>query len=415
MVGISRWAGQGSYRTVQRFFSQALPWAMLFWMFFRQHVYRSDEVFTCQRGRRSRSHQSGETHPWPGPVLFPVCMHKPVPGLPSSRYPWSASSNGARSRFTSSRSCAVTQKRRPARPKRTPRSRGPSTAQRRPGRPKGSKNTPKSRGAPSRRSCASPACSEPVAGDRRGDLADLFGARRALRQPPRSADGATEESASDFPLAMRCRSVLPLRRLLWMGGGPIANMAARWITTTYQGNTSKRLRWRDTSQTPPVPGATAPQRVHTAVECRHPCQDSTCAPRPVPMSSCSAVTWHQSTRHLWTTIACGSKSNLTSGMAKQYWGAGRFHAGHTNRGHQMCGEPLVVHGQCGVPSPGGRAAACPGLQCSGLESRLSRPQIRGRDDKNASGKAGAGFIGTDSQQGGLLSRIHPAQPSSHFS
>jgi putative transposase len=32
MLGISRWAGQGgSYRTVQRFFSQALPWAMLFW------------------------------------------------------------------------------------------------------------------------------------------------------------------------------------------------------------------------------------------------------------------------------------------------------------------------------------------------------------------------------------------------
>ena len=31
------------------------------------------------------------------------------------------------------------------------------------------------------------------------------------------------------------------------GGGPIANMAARWITPPYQGNTSKRLRWRDTS------------------------------------------------------------------------------------------------------------------------------------------------------------------------
>jgi putative transposase len=31
MLGISRWAGPGgSYRTVQRFFSHALPWAMLF-------------------------------------------------------------------------------------------------------------------------------------------------------------------------------------------------------------------------------------------------------------------------------------------------------------------------------------------------------------------------------------------------
>jgi DDE superfamily endonuclease len=46
MLGISRWAGPGgSYRTVQRLFSQALPWAMLFWVFFRQHVYRPDEVY----------------------------------------------------------------------------------------------------------------------------------------------------------------------------------------------------------------------------------------------------------------------------------------------------------------------------------------------------------------------------------
>ena len=46
MLGLSRWAGQGgSDRTVQRFFSQALPWAMLFWVFFRQHLYRADEVY----------------------------------------------------------------------------------------------------------------------------------------------------------------------------------------------------------------------------------------------------------------------------------------------------------------------------------------------------------------------------------
>src|SRR5215510_2008860 len=46
MLGISRWAGKGgSYRTVQRFFAQALPWAILFWVFFRQHVYRPNEVY----------------------------------------------------------------------------------------------------------------------------------------------------------------------------------------------------------------------------------------------------------------------------------------------------------------------------------------------------------------------------------
>jgi putative transposase len=46
MLGISRWAGQGgSYRTVQRFFYTALPWATLFWVFFRQHLYQADDVY----------------------------------------------------------------------------------------------------------------------------------------------------------------------------------------------------------------------------------------------------------------------------------------------------------------------------------------------------------------------------------
>ena len=45
-VYLSRWAGQGgSYRTVQRFFATGLPWAMLFWVFFRQHVYSPGEVY----------------------------------------------------------------------------------------------------------------------------------------------------------------------------------------------------------------------------------------------------------------------------------------------------------------------------------------------------------------------------------
>jgi hypothetical protein len=45
MLGLSRWAGTGgSYRTVQRFFATGIPWAMLFWGFFRQHVYCPGEV-----------------------------------------------------------------------------------------------------------------------------------------------------------------------------------------------------------------------------------------------------------------------------------------------------------------------------------------------------------------------------------
>jgi hypothetical protein len=46
MLGISRWTGQGgSYRTIQRFFTTALPWALLFWLFFRTHLFDPDDVY----------------------------------------------------------------------------------------------------------------------------------------------------------------------------------------------------------------------------------------------------------------------------------------------------------------------------------------------------------------------------------
>lgn len=46
MSGISRWAGKGgSYRTVQRFFATQLPWARLFWEFFRQHCWRVQDTY----------------------------------------------------------------------------------------------------------------------------------------------------------------------------------------------------------------------------------------------------------------------------------------------------------------------------------------------------------------------------------
>jgi putative transposase len=47
MLGISRWTDPGgSYRTVQRFFyTKAIPWTMLFWLFFRQHVFRAEDYY----------------------------------------------------------------------------------------------------------------------------------------------------------------------------------------------------------------------------------------------------------------------------------------------------------------------------------------------------------------------------------
>jgi len=80
MLGLSRWAGKGgSYRTVQRLFSTVLPWAMLFWVFFRQHLHcpadvyfvAGDEVIVTKAGK----HTHGLDR------FFSSVYGKPVPGL----------------------------------------------------------------------------------------------------------------------------------------------------------------------------------------------------------------------------------------------------------------------------------------------------------------------------------------------
>ena len=46
MRRISRWTSQsGSYRTIQRLFSTAISWEDVFWMFFQQHLFQSDDTY----------------------------------------------------------------------------------------------------------------------------------------------------------------------------------------------------------------------------------------------------------------------------------------------------------------------------------------------------------------------------------
>jgi hypothetical protein len=80
MLGLSRWAGKGgSYRTVQRFFSPVIPWAMLFWVFFRQHVYCPADVYLLA-GDEVVVTKAGKTTD--GLDRFFSSLHgKPVPGL----------------------------------------------------------------------------------------------------------------------------------------------------------------------------------------------------------------------------------------------------------------------------------------------------------------------------------------------
>jgi putative transposase len=79
MLGISRWAGEGgSYRTVQRFYT-AIPWALVFWLFVRQHLLQpadvyllaGDETIVTKSGKKSYGLDR----------FFSSLYGKPVPGL----------------------------------------------------------------------------------------------------------------------------------------------------------------------------------------------------------------------------------------------------------------------------------------------------------------------------------------------
>src|SRR5882724_10972499 len=80
MLGLARWAGKGgSYRTVQRFFATVIPWAMLFWVFFRHPVYRSEEVYLLVGDEVVVTKAGKTTH---GLDRFFASLYgKPVPGL----------------------------------------------------------------------------------------------------------------------------------------------------------------------------------------------------------------------------------------------------------------------------------------------------------------------------------------------
>src|SRR5262244_3604037 len=145
MLGMSRWAGKGgSYRTIQRFFATVLPWGLLFWVFFRHHVYCPGDVYLVAGDEVIVTKAGKNTH---GLDRFFASLYgKPVPGLAF---------------FTLS--LVSTQQRRsfPLRVEQVVRSDAEKAARkakaaskkakalgtpRRPGRPKGSKNTTKADG-----------------------------------------------------------------------------------------------------------------------------------------------------------------------------------------------------------------------------------------------------------------------------
>jgi hypothetical protein len=139
MLGISRWAGRGgSYRSVQRFFHTPILWPILFWWFFRQHLYRPEEEYLLAGDEVVVTKAGQQTHGLDR--FFSSLYGKPVPGL--SFFALSLVSTRERRSYPirveqvvrSETEKAARKARADARKSRPP------GEQRRPGRPKGSKN-----------------------------------------------------------------------------------------------------------------------------------------------------------------------------------------------------------------------------------------------------------------------------------
>lgn len=80
MLGISRWAEKGgSYRTVQRFFHTVLPWATLFWLFFKQHLFEERATYILAGDECVVTKAGKKTHGLDR--FFSSLYGKPVPSL----------------------------------------------------------------------------------------------------------------------------------------------------------------------------------------------------------------------------------------------------------------------------------------------------------------------------------------------
>jgi putative transposase len=137
MLGISRWTGAGgSYRTVQRFFATALPWAALFWCFFRTHLFHADDVYLLGGDETVVTKAGKHTH---GLDRFFASLYgKPVPGL--AFFTLSLISTRQRRSFPIAVEQVVhtAEEKAAVRAKQAAKTRATPAAKRKPGRPKGS-------------------------------------------------------------------------------------------------------------------------------------------------------------------------------------------------------------------------------------------------------------------------------------
>lgn len=80
MLGISRWTDKGgSYRNIQRFFYTSIPWSKLFWTFFRQHLFKPEDVYLLVGDESVVTKAGKKTHGLDR--FFSSLYGKAIPGL----------------------------------------------------------------------------------------------------------------------------------------------------------------------------------------------------------------------------------------------------------------------------------------------------------------------------------------------
>lgn len=135
MRGIARWTGDGgSYRTVQRWFISTLPWAALFWVFFRTHLFHPDEVYLLGGDETVVTKAGKHTHGLDR--FFAGLYGKPVPGL--AFFTLSLIGTTQRRSFPIHIEQVVRTPEEKAATRATRTAKAAVTAKRKPGRPKGS-------------------------------------------------------------------------------------------------------------------------------------------------------------------------------------------------------------------------------------------------------------------------------------
>jgi len=80
MLSLSRWTEKGgSYRTVQRFFYTVIPWAQVFWAFFREHLLDDRDTYLLAGDECVVTKAGKQTHGLD--YFFSRLRQKGVPGL----------------------------------------------------------------------------------------------------------------------------------------------------------------------------------------------------------------------------------------------------------------------------------------------------------------------------------------------